>query len=467
VNTLTVRGVQNRSLSIRAILCRERAGCGMEVRVLRYERPHRLSLSAALASVLMLPGCVAINGVFRGVNDALLTKSQRIDYEYEAKFGVEDPQFRRSIDSIADCMVDGNTAELLHNGDQIFAAYVADIDAATTTVNLETFLFGDDRAGKIIADALSRAAARGVEVRLLVDDWGEDLGDLADSMEESGVKVEKYRPIHLYTLRRPGIRTHRKLLIVDGRVGFTGGLGIDERWLGNARNPDEWRETQVRVTGPVVAQLQAVFAENWTFTTAEILAGDAFYPELSPTGTIAAHAIRSSAGDSSSVPKAMYIMAIHSAQKYIHIQNSYFIPDDQVREALVEAARRGVNVEVVVPGKHNDLPVLRQASRFHYGELLEGGVRIFEYEPTMIHNKTVVVDDMFSTIGSINFDARSMQINAEESLSFWDRSFAQQMEAMYQEDKLRCREITYESWRRRGPRKRATELVSWIWEPFY
>jgi cardiolipin synthase len=427
----------------------------------------RMSLVAVLAVAATAPGCIAINGAARGVNDGLFGKGKRIEYAYEARFGIEDPQFRRTIASIAAPMADGNTAELLHNGDQIFGAYVAAIDAAEKSVNLETFLFEDDAAGKIIADALIRAASRGVEVRLLVDDWGENLGKLEEPMKQAGVEIAKYRELKFYTVRRPGIRTHRKLLIVDGRVGFTGGLGIDKRWLGNARNPDEWRETQVRVTGPVVAQLQAVFAENWTFDTGELLAGDAFYPELPPTGTVAAHAVRSSNGDPSSVPKALYILSILSAKRYIHIQNSYFIPDDQVRKSLIDAAKRGVNVEIIVPGKHNDLPVIRQASRKHYGELLKGGVRIFEYAPTMIHSKTMVTDDMFATIGSINFDARSMQINAEESLSVWDRDFALRMEAMFQNDKLPCVEVTYDTWRKRGARKRATEWVSWIWEPFY
>jgi cardiolipin synthase A/B len=445
----------------------EKEWSSMSSRAFRVSSIGRVAVAAALAAVSSAPGCIAINGVARGVSDSLFSKGMRVDYAYEARFGVDDPQFRRTIDSIADAMVDGNTAELFHNGDQIFGAYVADIDAAQFTVNLETFLFEDDAAGRIIADALSRAARRGVQVRLLVDDWGENLGTLEEQMKQAGVQVAKYRELKFYTVRRPGIRTHRKLLIVDGRVGFTGGLGIDRRWLGNARNSDEWRETQVRVTGPVVAQFQAVFAENWTFDTGEILAGDEFYPELHPTGSIAAHAVRSSNGDPSSVPKAMYILSILSARKYIHIQNSYFIPDEQVRRSLIDAAKRGVNVEVMVPGKHNDLPVLRQASRKHYGELLKGGVRIFEYVPTMIHSKTMVVDDMFSTIGSINFDARSMQMNAEESLSVWDRDFAQRMEAMFQNDKLSCHEITYDEWHDRGLRKRATEWVSWIWEPFY
>lgn len=429
-------------------------------------RIAHLALACSL-SFLTGSGCVAINGAVSGIGDAVFTRGKRVDYEYFPKFGVEDPQFRRSVDSLGASMVDGNSAQLFHNGDQIFGAYLSDIDAATISVNLESFLFADDPAGRTIADALIRAAGRGVQVRLLVDDWGQTLGELAEKMEAAGVHVAKYRPLHFYTLKRPGIRTHRKLLIVDGLVGYTGGLGIDERWLGDARNENEWRETQVRVTGPVVAQLQAVFAENWTFTTAEILAGDEFYPPLHSTGTVTAHAISSSNGDASSIPKLMYYLAIQSARRYIHIQNSYFIPDEQVRKALVAAVKRGVNVEVMVPGKHNDLPPLRQASRFHYGELLDGGVHIFEYDPTMIHNKTLVVDDMFATIGSINFDARSMQINAEESLSFWDRDFAMEMEAMFQTDKQRCHEVTYEAWHDRGARKRAKEWVSWIWEPFY
>jgi cardiolipin synthase len=285
-------------------------------------------------------------------------------------------------------------------------------------------------------------------------------------MKAAGVKWARYRPLHFYSLRRPGIRTHRKLLIVDGRIGYTGGLGIDKRWLGNARDKNEWRDTQVRVTGPVVAQMQAIFSENWTFTRGKILAGDAFYPPAEHTGTMLAQAIKSSKGDASSLPKMMYFIAIRSAKRYIHIQNAYFIPDEQVRAELIAAVKRGVDVQVMVPGMHNDLPVMRQASRAHYGELLRGGVKIFEYVPTMLHNKTVVVDDVFSTIGSINFDARSMGVNCEESLSLYDTAFAKEMEAMFQRDK-RVAKRSLPPVGTRGFTYRFAESLSWILEPYY
>ncbi|MFN2427306.1 MAG: phosphatidylserine/phosphatidylglycerophosphate/cardiolipin synthase family protein [Candidatus Binatia bacterium] len=423
--------------------------------------------AAAVPGLFSASGCTMINGVAAGVRNEVWARPKRTDYKFDALFTVEDPQFRRTMDSIADGMVEGNTATLLNNGVEIFPAMTADIRAARASVNLETFLYENDEAGRLFADAMIEAVGRGVEVRLLVDGWGANLGDLRGELEGAGVIVQEYRPLKLYTLNRPGIRTHRKLLIVDGRIGYTGGLGIDERWLGDARNPDEWRETQVRVTGPVVAQMQAIFSENWVYSSAEILAGDTFFPQLEPTGDILAHALKSSKGDSSSLPKQMYVVAIKSSRRSIHIHNPYFIPDTQVRRALVEAVQRGVDVQVIVPGRHHDIPLVRQSSRSHFGELLEGGVKIFEYVPTMMHLKALVIDEIFSTIGSINFDVRSMQINAEESLSFYDRPFAEKMEAMFQDDKRRCREVTLEQWENRSFAARSAEWFSWIWEPYY
>ena len=250
-----------------------------------------------------------------------------------------------------------------------------------------------------------------------------------------------------------GKRTHRKILVVDGKVAYTGGLGIDKRWLGDARNKDEWRDTQVRAEGPVAAQMQSIFSEDWTYTTGEILVGDQFYPKIAPAGAIRAQAIKASRGDSSSLAKMLYYVAIQSAKQNIYIANAYFLPDKQVREALARAVQRGVDVQVMVPGSHNDMPMVRSASWAHYGELLKAGVRIFEYQPTMLHNKTLVVDHVYATIGSINFDARSMNANAEESLAFYDRSFAGEMEAMFLRDRKRCREITYGIWDHRGPER--------------
>ncbi len=390
---------------------------------------------------------------------------QRDHFNFSPSFSVEDLQFRRSLDSVGSVMVGGNLAALLENGDGVFPPMTKDIREAKVSVNLETYIFNPDEAGRRLADAMIEAAHRGVQVRLLVDAQGGKLGDLRKELEAAGVICRIYRPARRYAIF--GRRTHRKLVIVDGKIGYTGGFGIDKRWLGNARDKTEWHDSAVRVTGPVVAQMQAIFSEDWTFTTGEILAGDTFYPKTEQTGSMQSQAIKASKGDASSLPKMLYFMAIQAARKTIHIQNAYFLPDRQIREALVAAVQRGVDVKVMVPGTHMDVPLVRLASRYHYGPLLKGGVKIYEYRPTMLHDKTVVVDGLFSTIGSINFDARSMSKNAEESLSFYDRSFAESMEAMFRRNLERCHEVTYDAWRHRGLSARISESVSWIWEPYY
>jgi cardiolipin synthase len=395
----------------------------------------------------------------------LVPSDQRHHYTFVPAFTVEDPQFRRALDGFGSVMVGGNAAVLLENGDGVFPAMTKDIREAKVSVDIEVYIFKPDEAGRLFADAMIEAARRGVEVRLLVDDQGGKLGNLKKELEAAGVDCKKYRPVGRYAVF--GRRTHRKLVVIDGTVGYTGGFCIDKRWLGDARDKTEWHDSAVRVTGPVVAQMQAIFSEDWTFTTGEILAGDALYPKPQQTGTLEAQAIKASKGDSSSLPKMLYFMAIQAARKSIHIQNAYFLPDGQIRGALVAAVRRGVDVKVMVPGTHIDVPMVRMASRHHYGPLLNGGVRIYEYQPTMLHTKAMVVDGMFATIGSINFDERSMSKNAEESLSFYDRTFADAIEAMFQRDLKRCHEVTYDAWKHRGSTARFAETFSWIWEPYY
>jgi cardiolipin synthase len=398
----------------------------------------------------------------------LIGSEKRDVYKFDHPFTVSDPAFRRSLDTFGTAMISGNTAELLKNGDEIFPAMTAAIRQAQKTVNLETYIFQPDEAGRQFADAMMEAARRGVEVRLLIDAWGSKLGDLQDGLEKAGVRWRKYRPIRLITIYKVGKRTHRKILVVDGKVAFTGGLGISRQWLGNARNLNEWRDTQVRVSGPVVDQMQAIFAEDWTYTTGEILAGEKFYPKPDGAGgQVQAQAIKASRGDASSLSKMFYYVAIQSAARSIHIQNAYFLPDRQVRDALVAAVARGVDVKIMVPGRHIDLPLVRSASWLHYGDMLKGGVKIYEYRHTMMHNKTMVVDGVFSTIGSINFDTRSMNRNAEESLAFYDRAFAEKVEAMFADDLQNCKEITLIDFNRRGLSKRISEVISYIWEPYY
>jgi cardiolipin synthase len=425
--------------------------------------PRRLRVlvfaAVSAAGLAGSSGCTLIGNI--------VGSEKRNVYKFDTRFTVADMSFRRSMDNLGNPVVPGNFAELYKNGDQIFPAMTKDIREAKTSVNLETYIFQPDEAGRQFVDAMIEAAHHGVQVRLLVDDWGSKLKQFDAELKAAGVHVRKYRPVRLFSIYKVGKRTHRKILVVDGKIAWTGGLGIDEHWLGDARNKNEWRDTQVRAVGPVAAQMQAIFSEDWTYTTGEILAGDRFYPKIENAGTMQAQAIKASRGDSSSLAKMLYYVAIQSANKSIRIQNAYFLPDKQVREALMKAVERGVSVEVMVPGRHIDLPMVRFASWMDYGELLKAGVKIYEYKHTMMHNKTMTVDGLLSTIGSINFDSRSMNANAEESLAFYDHSFAASMEAMFEEDKTRCKEVTYEAWDTRGAPQRLAELFSWIWKPYY
>ncbi len=439
---------------------------GVSGRLLEY-----LVVAMRRAITLVLLAVASVGGFVSAgctVTSDLVGREKRDVYKFDHPFTISDPAFRRSLDTFGTAMVPGNTAELLKNGDEIFPAMTKAIREAKMTVNLETYIFQPDEAGREFADAMIEAANHGVEVRLLIDAWGSKLGDLRDRIEKAGIRWRKYRPVRLITIYKLGKRTHRKILVVDGRVAFTGGLGISKEWLGNARNSKEWRDTQVRVAGPVVDQMQAIFAEDWTYTTGEILAGEKFYPRPEKTGgNVEAQAIKASRGDASSLPKMLYFVAIKSAVKSIYIQNAYFLPDKQVRNALVDAVKRGVDVRVMVPGRHIDLPMVRFASWLHYGDMLKGGVKIYEYQRTMMHNKTMVVDGVFSTIGSINFDTRSMHANAEESMAFYDRPFAQKVEEMFNQDMKRCEEVTYYTFEHRGFGKRISEVISYIWEPYY
>jgi cardiolipin synthase len=408
-----------------------------------------------LAVALLAQGCT-------------LVSFKRSVYQFDHPFAVKDDAFRRSLDTFGNRMVGGNTAEILNNGDAIISSMTQAIREAKVTVNLESYIFKNDKAGEMFAQPLIEAARRGVQVRVLVDGTGSSRsGPILDRMRRAGVKAYVFHPIDLWSLYNIGWRTHRKILVVDGAISFTGGFCIAENWLGDARNPKEWRDMMVRATGPVSAQMQAIFSEDWTYTTGEILAGDSYYPRIERTGDIEAQGIKVSRGDSSSLASIFYVVAIKSAEKSIHIQNAYFVPDPQIREALIDAAKRGVDVRIMVPGRHIDMPLVRMASRRHYGELLTAGVHILEYNRTMMHNKNAVIDGLFSTVGSINFDGRSLRSNEEDSLAFYDREFASRMEATFAEDAKYCREVTYQGWRKRGVEQRLAELVSVFFEPLY
>jgi cardiolipin synthase len=316
-------------------------------------------------------------------------------------------------------------------------------------------------------EALCAKAREGVPVRVLVDAWGERLGNLGAKLTAGGVNFQIHKPAKLPSISKVSDRTHRKLIIVDGRIGFTGGLAIDDRWAGDARNPKEWRDTVVRLEGPVVLQMQRLFLENWLFSTGEFLAGKSQFPVAEPPGQVKAQAIGSSRTSQLSMAKLHYYVPIQAARRCVWIENAYFLPDQDFQAALIAAARRGVDVRVVVPGKYTDIKTLRYGGRRNYRRLLEAGVRLYEFQPTMLHSKVMMVDDLWCSIGSINFTARSMKSNAEANVGIYDAGFAGLVRANIEADLARCELITLEQWKQRSLGERIKECYCGLYEGLF
>jgi cardiolipin synthase len=429
--------------------------CGRAPKAGTFAAGGAVRAAACIAALLALSGC------------SYIFSEKRTVYHYEPTYGVDSPEFLRSLDGLGTEMVPGNTARLLENGDRIFPEMLAAIARAERSINLEIYIFDHGVIATRVAEALAERARAGVEVRILVDAWGSNLGPLEPRLMAAGAIVRVYKPLKLYSIDNVGHRTHRRILTIDGRVGFCGGVGIDDRWKGDARDASEWRDTMIEVEGPVVLQLQHVFAQDWVHTTGDVLAGDRQFPAVSPAGPMLAQAIAASRADSISMSKLVLYMAIQAARSRIWIENAYFVPDRQIREGLAAAARRGVDVKVIVPGAHTDLPNVRLAAHYHYGDLLEAGVAIYEYRPTMMHNKVMVVDGIWSTIGSINFVNRSMTKNAEANFAVYDRAFAAEVETMVLADLGRCDVLTEAEWKKRGVLTRAGELFFFLFSENY
>jgi cardiolipin synthase len=357
---------------------------------------------------------------------------------------------------------EGNDVELFINGDQIFPAIVETIRSAGRSVNLLTYVYWKGEPAREIAKALCERARAGVEVNVLLD-WLGSLPmeeGLLDDMEEAGVNVARFRPLKAYAVRRLNNRTHRKVLVVDGRVGMTGGVGIADEWTGDAEDPDHWRDTHVRLRGPVVRGLQGAFAENWLEATGFTLVGDDYLPELEAVADGGPmQVVRSSAGVGDTNTEALMFLAIASARRSLDITNAYFAPRPAFIEALGDAAERGVAVRILVPGPHIDKQFVRIAGRQTYDELLGRGVRVWEYQPTMLHAKTMVIDDVWSCVGSANLDNRSFQLNDEVALGAQSEAFAAQLSEQFERDLDVSEEVRPERWRRRSARQRAGERL--------
>ncbi|MEP6822446.1 MAG: phospholipase D-like domain-containing protein, partial [Chthoniobacterales bacterium] len=297
---------------------------------------------------------------------------------------------------------------------------------------------------KTFAEALAERARAGVKVNAILDAQGTGSmgGENLALLEKAGVKVVKYHSILWLDPRRYNNRSHRKLMIVDGRIGFIGGVGIADEWLGNGDTPQHWRDNHYRVTGPVVAQLQAAFMDNWLKTEGTVLHGPEYFPALTATGPYTAQAFKSSPRQGDMDIHLMYLLAIASAKRSLLIENAYFLPDDLVRQELVAAAKRGARVEIVVPGKYIDQKAVRFASRKHWPELLKAGIHLYEYQPGMTHVKQMIVDGAFVSVGSANFDLRSLRLNDEANMNVLSQSFAAEQTRLFNQDKRRSREFT-------------------------
>jgi cardiolipin synthase len=372
--------------------------------------------------------------------------------------------FLRAAESLTQAPITrGNEIELLINGDRIFPCFLETIRSAQRTLNLLTYVYWTGEIAEEVADAVCERARAGVRCRVLLDAVGAmkmDAG-LIDRMEECGVVVRRFRPLRPYAVRRVNNRTHRKVLVVDGQVGLTGGVGIADEWTGDAEDPDHWRDTHVRVRGPVVRGLAGAFAENWLEATGEVIAGDDDLPPLEPVGDGAAmQVIRSTAGVGDTNVETLYFLAIAAARETIDLTSAYFAPRPAFLAALADAAARGVRVRLLVPGASIDKDVVRHAGRATYGRLLEAGVRIWEYLPTMLHAKSLTIDGVWSVVGSANFDNRSFQLNDEAVLAVQDREFAGLLTETFTADIQASDEITLEGWRRRPVVERGREIGS-------
>jgi cardiolipin synthase len=393
-------------------------------------------------------------------------RRKTLEYKLEHSFAISAPEFFGSALALSNPVPEnGNKIELLENGDECFPSMLEAIHSAKKTVNFAAYIVKSDTIGHQFRDAFCERARAGVEVRLLLDGvgsgWGLDNSDVR-MMTDAGCKFTYYHPVRSWRMDRTNRRSHRRILVVDGKVGFTGGIAFSDRWGGHAQDENHWRDTHVRLEGPVVAQLQAAFQEHWIKTFNEALTGEGQFPSLTTAGDMKAQIVGSRSFSSAPIPLVQAV-TFAAAQKRIWITNPYCTPSDEQVDLLVKAVKRNVDVRLLLPGPHNDQPMTESAGRTAYGRLLEGGVKIFEYQPTMIHAKTMVADGLFSMVGSSNLDPRSSEINEELDLVVYDETFGREMEASFEKDLQQSHEYTLEDFKKRSWWERTTE---WLMVPF-
>jgi cardiolipin synthase A/B len=392
----------------------------------------------------------------------LRTPEENIQHQVHHLYGVVDPQFEREMGTLlGPAILQGNQITALQNGDEIFPAMLKAIRAAQYTITFETYIYWSGKTGEEFARALGERARAGIKVNLMLDWLGSEkiTPQLLTQMKEAGIEVERYHPLQWFSLGKLNNRTHRKVLIVDGKTAFTGGVGIADQWTGHAQDPDHWRDMHFLVEGPVVAQFQSAFLDNWIKTTGRVLNGDTYFPKLPSPGEMKMHLFVSSPAGGSESMRLMYLMAITAAEHSIDIEAAYFIPDELMSRELIKARTRGVRIRVLLPDKHIDSETVRIATKRAWGPLLRSGVEIHEYDPTMLHCKMLIFDHFMVSVGSTNFDMRSFELNDEASLNVYDAQFAQRMTAVFEEDLNASTPYDYLRWQQRPWMEKLAEVV--------
>jgi cardiolipin synthase len=417
---------------------------------------------AAVILVVLIAGILALIGVLS------LTRSPPVkqviaEGDSEGPPHVADPLFARSMELYTGTHIEaGNAVEVLLNGDGTYPVMWRDIASAQRTLTVQMYYSQPGAVADSLAKYLAERARAGVRVLLLLDAFGSGplKGKWVDRLREQRVEIAWLRPIHWYSLHRAAHRSHVRAMVVDGRTGFTGGGGIADYWLGDGRHKDQWRETSVRFTGPSVAALQATFAAGWAEASGELLTGDLFFPApaLASAGSLNAGLLHTIPSPGSTPAERFLALSIAGARRTLYIANSYFVPDENFRGLLKSAVRRGVDVRILTASDKTDIKTTFYAGRATYEELLAAGVRVYEYAPTMMHAKTFVVDGLWSTVGSLNFDNRSISFNNEANLVVLDAGFGRRMDEIFLDDLRYSKEITLVEFRRRGW---SAKLLEW------
>jgi cardiolipin synthase len=410
-------------------------------------------------------GCISLSVGGCAANDPIAPP-----FALQHTYAVRDPEFRRVMDQVCGpSFLPGNSIDTFKDAPEIVSAMIDAIGSAKHTITCETFILESDSVGRPFMKALSERARAGVKVHLVIDGFGSASIDGSDisRMEDAGVRVVKFNPLEkvllVFTVGDVNYRTHRKMLVIDGRVGFTGGIGFSERWHGDGETSGVWRENGYRIEGPVVAQMQAAFMRNWLKSVGEVLDGEEYLPSLARKGDAGCQFVMCSPKEGVPGIELTYFLAMNAAEKSIDIATAYFVPDDSFNDCLTASTQRGVRVRVLMPGPHTDSKLAIDASKARWQALLDADVQLFEYQPAMYHFKVMIVDQLWTAVGSANLDPRSLRLSEEANLNVLDEVFARDQTAIFEGDLAQAVRIT--EWKHQS--RSALQVISEFLASFF